>query len=126
MSRAQIRNSRYTFAFGVDHFSGPYVQVWDLEPPATPDEEEQHEYDVPAVDCDKLDGLRVHRAATITRNAKLAEWCVNMAESLRISTTPENPHPHMGALHVIDLAASLGFGVERGSEVVKAIYELWD
>jgi len=106
MSRKQVRNPRYTFAFGVDHTPmGCFFQVW--ENVAKGENPEADEFDTPQVEADEMYGLRISNAKTLERNPALARL-LNSVAALRNEET------------VIAIGTALGF------KVSKEVYDLWD
>lgn len=116
MSRHQIRNDRYTFAFGVDHACGPFVQIWD-------DDWFIGREGEPLVDIDKSFGIRVQDSYQVSKNRKLQRLLSDLEASYQESQKRGVSKPHLGEEHIIALADALGFS---GPALERKVYELWN
>ena len=117
MSRHQVSNDRYTFAFGVDHTCGPFVQIWDDDWP------DGREYEIPLVDIDKPFGIRIQSPDQVAKNNRLQRILIDLEASYQASQKRSDSKPHLGEEHVIAIAIALGFS---GPALKRKIRELWD
>lgn len=106
MSRAQVENDRYKFAFGVDHTPmGCFFQIW--EKAAEGEVPEMDETDTPQVEADEMCGWRISNVKTLERNPVLAKALAPFG-NLRNEET------------VIAIGKAMGF------DVSKEVFMLWD
>ena len=117
MSRHQVSNEHYTFAFGLDPTCGPFVQIWDDAWP------EGRESEIPLVDIDKSFGICIQSPDQVAKNGRLQRLLIDLQERYQESQKRGVSKPHLGEEHVIAIAATLGFS---GQALERKVYELWD
>jgi hypothetical protein len=108
MSRAEYSNDHYEFAFGVDHATGPFLQVWDKTL-------EQLE---PVVNVDWF-SVRTHN---LTPNTPLSRRVDTLFKAFEQAKKMGINAPNMAEEHVWHIAEVLGFP----PSIRRKIWELWD
>jgi hypothetical protein len=108
MSRHVFENTKFSLVIGVDHVTGPFLQVW-----AGPSEEK----DQPAIWIDNQ-GVQVYEDVTECRALN-----AQMVEKFQDERNHGNKFPNMAEEHVIAYGKKLGF---TGSEFERKVYEIFD
>ena len=116
MSRTQVRNQRYTLAFGVDHTPmGPFLQIWDAL--------FKDDYDSPLVDIDSMFGVRIKSQENLDANPRLAELVSTISQMYKDFKKQQGVYPNLSTEAVLMVAGVLGL---RGPALERQVYELWD
>lgn len=110
MSRKNITGEKYDLAFGVDHATGPFVQVF-LHP------QSEQECAVVVVDNNGVDIREEVREYYDDFPAGVRKYLADLAVQYT-----KNPLGHIGEEHVIEIARLLGDFPDITSEV----YEIFD
>lgn len=115
MSRKQVENDNFIFAFGVDHWNGAFLQIWDKTLP----EEAKCPCDTPEVDIN-CNGIRVRDEFNPT--PKLLRLIQQTQKRFEISKENGILRPNLDAETVCRFRELVGFD----KEVDAYIYRLWD
>ncbi len=116
MSRYQVSNERYTFAFGVDHTPmGTFFQIWDKKI-------ERDEYDTPHAEYDALFGLQIHHVAVVATNQPL-RFLLQLYEEVWEQAKQEGRGTNLTEGMILDCAYALGWQIET---LERKVHELWD
>lgn len=119
MSREQMSNDRYTFAFGVDHTPmGCFLQLWEKK--AEGEDEEADGMDMPQVEADEMYGYRLTNSNTLERNDELNRVLMALSKAFAMSE-------HVSWLrdeeNIIAIGVACGFDRNK---LEKSVRELWD
>lgn len=106
MSRYTVIGHQYTFVYGLDHFTGPFVQLWK-----NPEDYEE----LPIFKIDSF-GVVINLPEEFNKLHDRAQRYVNVLKK-RLT---ECPGHHIGAIHVCELASLIRDFENFNHEVYKA------
>ena len=111
MSRAEIQGEQFTMAFGIDHATGPFVQVW-----VSPADEQ----DCAIVVIDTTVRIEPTLMAEYEKLPRSAQEYVNWLKEALAA----RPDHHIAEEHVIELARRIG--EFENTNLVRRVYEIFD